>query len=419
MNKRTRNIGILLGIAILTIIIIEVVRPTPINWSPSYTSFDKIPYGGYVVTEELKKLHKGENFKIINRNPFEFLLNSEDTVTSKNATYVFINNTVNIDKQSYLQLMDFAEKGNHVFISSHYFGNYFADSLKVETEISYTFLAEEVYPNFYSEHTQLEQPPALKRGVYKTTFKSFDTLQTTVLGYFKEEIKEVEDQEELTDTLSVVTNEVDAAAKTTNFIKVRKGKGYLFLHTVPEVFTNYYLLKNTNRYAATTMSFATTHPIIFWDDYFKTGRKVINSPMRYVLSQVPLKWAYYLLLFGLIIFVIIKGKRKQRIIQVIPPLENTTITFTQTIADLYFQQKEYTSIIEKKITYFLEKVRSTLYLPTEDLSTSFIKKLALKSNNSPDITRELVAFIKVLQKKEHCTEQDLITLQKKMNDFSI
>lgn len=413
MDKRTRNISILLGIAILSIVIIEVVRPTPINWNPSYTSFDKIPYGAYILKEELQNALGKDQVSIIEKNPFEFLLDTTNFENDENGTYLFINPSVNIDKQSYTKLMSFVEKGNNVFISSNYFGSYFTDSLKIETDISYNLLEEEVIPNFYSDQVRLSKPPALQRGVYKTIFKRFDTLQTVALGYFEKKIVDL-------DTIS--GNEEEPEQETNqeiNFIKMNKGKGSLFLHTVPEVFTNYYLLKETASYAATSLSFAINGQKVFWDEYYKSGRKIIDSPMRFVLNQASLKWAYYLLLFGLLVFVIFKGKREQRIIEVVSPLENSTIAFTQTIGDLYFQQKDYSNIIDKKITYFFEKIRSTYHLQTNNLSLAFIEKLAVKTNNSLQDTQELIDTIKMLRSKREPTEQDLVNLHKKMNDFSI
>ena len=412
MDKRTRSVSILLGLAILTIIVIEVIRPTPLNWRPSYTSFDKDPFGAYILKEELQRNYGVDNLTIIKRNPFEFLIDSTNKNNSKKATYIFINPSVNIDKQVYHELVSFVDKGNNVFISSNYFGSYFTDSLKVITDTQYQLLEEEVTPNFFSQQAYLSQPPSLKKGIYKTIFKSFDTLKTKALGYFEEKHK---DTIMPLDSLAANTNKIE---KEINFIQIQQGKGSLFLHTLPEVFSNFYVLKN-NSYAATSLSLALDMHQIYWDDYYKAGRKVVDSPMRFVLDQASLKWAYYLLLFGLFVFIIYRGKREQRIIEVRPPLENSTIAFTQTIGDLYFQQKEYSAIISKKITYFFEKIRSTYHLPTDDLSQRFVEKLAAKTNHSFEETQQLISLIQIIKNKQVPTEQDLIKLHQKMNNFSL
>src|SRR5690606_31850597 len=120
---------------------------------------------------------------------------------------------------------------------------------------------------------------------------------------------------------------------------------------------------------------------------------VITSPMRYVLSQEALIWAYYLLLSGLLIFVIFRGKREQRIIPVVKPLENSSVEFAKTLSVLYLEHGDFSNIIAKKINFFLENIRSKLYLNTENLSQDFIKNLASKSGNTEEKTSELIEYI--------------------------
>jgi hypothetical protein len=153
--------------------------------------------------------------------------------------------------------------------------------------------------------------------------------------------------------------------------------------------------------------------------YLKSGRKIVDSPMRFVLDQKSLKWAYYTLMLGLLLFIIIKGKREQRVIEVLAPLENTSIEFTKTIGDLYFQHRDFGNINAKQITYFLEMVRSKYYLDTTELNSEFIQKLALKSNVSQEKTTALIQLINQLKGKAVHTEEDVIELNKQIEDFKI
>lgn len=204
-----------------------------------------------------------------------------------------------------------------------------------------------------------------------------------------------------------------------NFIKVNYGDngGQFYLHTNPFAFTNYHMLNDNEDYAATVLSFLPKQQLI-WDNYKKTGRKIITSPLRFILTNAALKWAFYLALISLILFVLFKGKRTQRIIPVIEPVKNTTVEFTQTIGDLYYQNKNYQSIIEKKITYFMAFIRNRFYLETSVLNQNFIDKLALKSANSKSDTKEIVDLIVHLKSKKTATESDLIALNKKIESFT-
>lgn len=396
MDKRSRNILIIFGIALIAIIITELLRPTPINWRSSYTSTDKIPFGSYVLFEELKESKNLKKIELVPKNLYDFLSNMKFI---SNSSYLFINSSINFDKRSFEKLIEYVRNGNSVFIAGSSFGNILNDSLNIETKIDYTITEEEITPTFFSDYITQKQTPKYQKQIYKSVFKSFDTTKTTVLGYYKQ----------------------DEGPKTdyVNFIKVKEGNGFIYLNTLPQAFSNYYMLKENDEYAATCLSFLDHVDMIYWDEYLKDGRVVINSPMRFVLNQRSLSWAYYLLILGLLLFVIFRGKREQRIIPVVKPLENTSIEFTRTIGDLYFQHRDYSDIISKKITYFLEKIRSQYYLNTDQLDQNFINKLAAKTGNSLDKTTELINTIKALKGKSFHTEADLIAFNKKIEDFTI
>ena len=394
MDKRSKRIIWAFGIALLSIIIIEIVRPKPIDWSPNFTASDKVPFGCYVLYEELEGFYPNSEIKQITKDPFEFFQNN---TTNNNSAYFFINENINFDKNTYSKLSNYVKAGNTVFISGRNFGNVLQDSLGVDTYTDYYFLEEEIKTDFFSPNFKLDSIAKFKRGIYKSVFKEFDTINTTVLGYFKTEFNKLEE---------------------VNFIKLKHGNGFFYFHTLPEAFTNYYLLKDNQSYAEHVLSYLNPKEI-YWDDYLKSGRKVVDSKMRFVLTQPSLKWGYYITLLGILLFVIFRGKREQRIIKVVDPLKNSTIEFTKTIGDLHFQHKDFSNIIAKKITYFLEKIRSQYYLDTNNLNEDFCKKLAQKSGNSLENTKNTIKLIENLKQKSFHLEVDLIQLNKKIEEISI
>ncbi len=177
------------------------------------------------------------------------------------------------------------------------------------------------------------------------------------------------------------------------------------------------MLNGNETYAATVLSFLPKHQII-WDNYYKSGRKIITSPLRFILQNQALKWAFYITMISLILFVIFRGKRTQRIIPVVEPLKNATLDFTRTIGDLYYQHGDFTNIITNKIQYFLEQIRSKYYLNTNELNEGFISKLAIKSSNKKEDTKALIDYIVYLKSKPNHTETDLIQLNKLIESFT-
>ena len=394
LDKRSKKVLWIFGIALLGIVITELVRPKPIDWRPSYTAADKIPFGSFVLFEEINSLFKNIEIEKIQKDPYEFLTEGNYT---QNSAYIFINDDLFFDERQADEILKYAENGNTVFISSRSIGPILADSLKIESSSNYNILETEIHPKFFSPSLKQDSLYAYKKGVFKTFFNKIDTLKTTALGYYESENSKLED---------------------INYIKVNFGKGQFLLHSLPEAFSNYYLLKNNEQYAASVLSYIDADKI-YWDEYLKSGRKVVTSPMRFVLDQAPLTWAYYVLMVGLLIFVLFKGKREQRIVEVVNPLENTSVEFTKTIGDLYFQHKDFSNIIAKKITYFMESLRSKYYLNTNDISEDFIKKLALKSGNTFEKSQKLIHLIKHLKEKSVHSEADLLELNKEIEAFRI
>src|SRR5690606_22784279 len=365
-----------------------------IDWRASYISTDKIPFGGFVLFEEAPTLFKNAEIEKIDTDPYEFLT---DSTYAQNSAYIFINDEIFFDERQTDEILKYVENGNTVFIASRSIGYILRDSLGIESTANYNILEEEIRPQFFSPSLKQDSLPAFKKGVFKASFNEIDTLKTTALGYYEN---------------------AESVLGDLNYVKVNFGKGQFLLHNLPEAFSNYYLLKGNEQYAANVLSYIDADKI-YWDEYLKSGRKVVTSPMRFVLDQAPLTWAYYVLIGGLLIFVLFKGKREQRIVEVMEPLGNTSVEFTKTIGDLYFQHKDYSNIIAKKITYFMETLRSKYYVNTNEISEDFIKKLALKSGNTLEKTQKLMHLIKHLKEKSVHSEADLLELNKQIEAFRL
>jgi hypothetical protein len=394
LDRRSKNILIAFGLILLVIIVTEVARPTPLSWKSSFTAVDKIPFGSYVLFEELPSLFKDATIEKIKRDPYEFL--KEDSYEN-NSAYIFINDYISIDKQQLKSFKTYVASGNTILLSARNFGQLISDSLLTETKQDYSILENDLKSRFFNKSLQQDSISAFKKGVYKSVFTAIDTTNTKALGYYDLE---------------------EPNTKSLNYISISFGKGKFLFHTLPEAFSNYYLLNGNDQYAAQVLSYIDADTI-YWDMYLKSGRKIVDSPMRFVFDQKSLKWAYYTLMLGLVLFIIIKGKREQRVIEIIEPLKNTSIEFTKTIGDLYFQHKDFGNIIAKKITYFLEVVRSKYYLDTTELNSEFIQKLALKSNVNLEKTTKLIQLIIHLKGKAVHSEQDIIALNKQIEDFKI
>ena len=395
MSKTLKIYIALLIILFSGIFIIEYSRPKPVDWTPTFNEAHKKPYGTYILFNELESLFSKQNIKTIKVSPYEYfddLYSYEDSTYTETGNYLYINSFVNIDDESLEELYMFANFGNTLFISSNYIPEFLKDTLHLDTKNDYDFSGKATLS--FANRKLVNDSITIEKGLNNIYFNELDSSITTVLGYQK-------------------FNDVPRI----NFVKLRAGLGSIYIHLQPIVFTNYHLLKKENKkYASTALSYL-PEDTIFFDSKNKIGQELGTSIMRFILTQPALRWAWYLGLLGLLLFMFFNAKRKQRIVKVIKPLKNTTLEFAKTIGNLYYETKDHDNLIKKKITYFLEYIRRAYYLDTQILDEKFTKLLSLKSGKDKIITQQLVKQINYLKAKNNCSENDLIRLNKIIEDF--
>ena len=371
----------------------EYSKPKPLNWYPSYAKKHKIPYGTNVLRNELGTLFPSVEIEDVKIPPYIFLGDS-----SKQGTYVFIDHAVNFGDAEFMRMLKFVERGNDIFLSTH---GAMIDTLNLETQSLITSnLDEKVFfkmtnKNFPSKEYSFD------RKFINQVFTEIDTLRTTVLG-----------------KTGYIDKNGERTEEGINFIKYSFGEGNFYFYTFPELFTNYYLLKeNNNQHTAAVLSYIDDTKKIYWDEYYKTGKTKMTSPMHFLLSNPSLKWAYYLVLLGLLFFVVFEGKRKQRYIPIITPLKNQTLAFTRTIANMYYEKSEHKNIAEHKISYLLDFIRMKLRIPTNKIDTIFYKYVASRSGNSIEDIEKLFDYCNQIHLRNTVTKEELLKLNTLIEDF--
>ncbi|MDV7188139.1 DUF4350 domain-containing protein [Lutibacter sp. TH_r2] len=392
----SRKTYIYIGFLVLLIgamLYLESTKKKPINWYPTYAAKHKIPYGTYVLKEQLANLFPNTKVKTIYKTPYVYLKEEE-----QNGTYVFINNAINFGDEEFSQLMKFVARGNNVFISTRAIN---IDTLNFECErlVSNNFDEKVIFK--FKNKAFKNKEYTFDKAISNYVFKQIDTVNTTILGI-----------------TAYVNNADERTEEGVNFVKFNYGKGEFFFHTFPEVFTNYNILNGENhQHAANILSYLDEEKPILWDAYYKTGKSRIASPMYYLLNNKHLKWAYYLALFGVLFFVIFEGKRKQRSIAILKPLKNQTLAFTRTISNMYFEKSEHKSIAEHKISYLLEFIRTKLHIPTSEINQTFYKNLAARSGHDIEKIKTLFEYCEQIHMRNEITETQLMTLNTMIENF--
>ena len=380
------------------LMLLQYNRPKEINWYPSYVRTHKIPYGTIVLNDIILNLF-GERAMLIQNTPFEFLGAHKDT----EGTYLFIDENIKFGETELNRLLNWTAKGNSLFIASEYFEKDLLDTLHLEMGSMYSDFNGNNIQEHRLVHPKLKSKNAypFEKDDYASYFRPTDSARTTVIGTVKINLEN--------DSLN---------GKKPNVIKRNFGAGEIILSNFPKAFTNYFILKDENKdYTAGLLSYLDGSRNIYIDANYKSGKSVYTSPMHIFLNTKELKWAYYLVLIGAVIYIIFEGKRKQRAIAVVPPLKNQTLAFTRTIADMYYEKGEAKPIAEHKITNFLEYIRSRFYLGTVQREDEFYTNLASRSSHSVEEIENLFGFIEKLRNQETISNDELKALNESIEKF--
>lgn len=382
-------------VLVLFLTYLEASEPEPVNWSPSYLKSDKIPLGTFVFYESWKE-KTSATIEHVNIPPFEFLSEAEQ------GTYFFLNNSLFFDESELSKLLDWVARGNKVFLAANMFSEELLDTLKLETAIRIpaTDLSSQPYINLVHPELQKKEPYKFEQDTELAYFSKIDTVNHTVLGVGN--LKPFNEPEEAYPI----------------FIRSSYGEGQIYIHSFPEAFSNYFLLSDSNyHYAEDVVGYFNYENLIYWDQYYKTGKIFYTSPLYILLNNKPLKWAYYFILLGSLLFIIFEGKRKQRPVPVKDPLKNQTLEYSKTIADLYLEQKEYKALALKKIEHFNDYVRQRYRIDTSLKNERFFRELAEKTGNTEQETKEMYNIFNNISGKSEVSKNDLKQINEMIESY--
>ncbi|WP_324676503.1 DUF4350 domain-containing protein [Hymenobacter sp. GOD-10R] len=404
----------LLGLLVLfgAYVVAEYNQPKPVDRTPTFINHDKIPYGTYALFDLLPDLFKRPvqtvREPIFNQlypgaSPDNPSIDSSQTFTP-NVNYCFVNSIFKLDSLDCNVLLRFVASGNNVFIAAEEFDAKLSDTLHFDTD---TYARVRTLRNgmgvLRTDSVTLRFTPG-----GPTSQRRFRYPRQVAAAHF------------LLD--SATTQPRVLAADTRNhpvLLHIPHGRGNFYLCSVPIAFTNLYVLRpQTSDFAFAGLSYLPAPRTIWWDEYQKQGRVGQQSLLRVVLRYPALRTAFYASLLGVVLFMAFEAKRRQRIIPVVKPLPNTTMLFTRTIASLYQQGNNHQLIAEKKISLFLEYIRTQFQEDTQNLADEqFRERLAHKTGLPRTRIDELVRLINFARTAPRVSDQELLVLSRRISDF--
>lgn len=468
--KGSARIYLFIGLAFIVVVVLlfvfvgspEKVNPEklkPIDWSETYHQTDRGPYGIYIFNEVVFDYYSNHGKGAL----------SEKDLNESNMPERFgklLSLKVHTDLESsddeLREDFRFVQNGNYLFLSGEKFsisfleflGYYYYQTSRYNKTIDLKFTHDpgktKYRFNYFKKDKATERNwrSFVQNNITHepdSTVNPLDSLldEEEDLSYEEDSQYNVEQEEEeieidenfqpvyyeefIGKTEVLQTSENNEAT----FIKINYGKGAFFIHTVPLAFTNFSLIHEKNiDHLDEILSLLPeakllTHelePIRTSRNYSSDGSgnggdKSRNSPLEVIFKIPSLRWAYYLSLITLLLFVLFRIKRKQRAIPAKEKNENSSIEFANTVSQVYFQSGKHLSIAIQKEKLFFSFIRERYFLNSQKADEAYIRTLSNKSGISEEKLNHIFKSLKALSTKTSMSDQEFIELHQTLEYF--
>lgn len=435
--KSSRNFLFAMLVLFVLFCLLQVNLPKKFVWSPTFSHVDKQPFGCFVFDSVLtQSLPNGYH---VTKKTF-FQLDQEHA--KEKISVLMVVDQQNLKQLDVKYLCNIARRGGKVMVvASGSFddgrnadtvvvdelertfnvriedGTYFSlrgilAGLKAHDNDMYdtiywnnreTMYAAQSYRMFYNMvggTLFVDSVPKVKRLAYTLSTAGYDYRHDSLyVGDFTgfDTIVDEKERIERIDTFAI--KKVPAA------VSVPYGKGEVIFVSSPLLFTNYGMLEgNTSVYIFRLMSYLADLPVYRTEAYVKTDAMLVaeQSPFREFIKRPPLRWALYLALLGVVLFMIFTARRRQRVIPIMSKPANRSLEFIQLIGTLYYQRKDHVDLVRKKFKLFAEELRKTAGVDISDVNTDDREYLLLaeKTGMNSDRLKKVIRQIRLVLHSE-------------------
>jgi hypothetical protein len=420
--------GLILGIIILIglYFLLKWFAGPQVDWRVMYRPNGKEPYDTYVIHELLHKVRNQQEYIQV-KDSMEKTLEADPGSAVDN--YIFIGEEYFIDSAETVALLNFVSNGNKAFIITDDPWDVLRDSLLR-------------HPLSVADSDFMESGMHLGSLTYMST-------DTTVCAYTQTSdssacytfINEWEPymyywRYYLDNIVSSLPDSVEVLGAFngdyTNFIRLRLGKGEIYWHTNPIMFTNFYMKNDTLvRYVQDVFSHLGDGKIVWDDDSHKYESDIDwtenedpiprEGPLEFILSEPSLRRAWYLLLAGVFLYLLLGARRKQKVIPVTENMENTSIEYAETIAQLFMEQEDHSRLVRLKADLFKSYLRERygIIIPAkiEMWDDKLIRLISQRSGVSVDSVNSIIEDCKYYESITGIDTPKLLAFHNKLEAF--
>ena len=435
--KSSRNFLFAMLVLFVLFCLLQVNLPKKFVWSPTFSHVDKQPFGCFVFDSVLtQSLPNGYH---VTKKTF-FQLDQEHA--KEKISVLMVVDQQNLKQLDVKYLCNIARRGGKVMVvaSSSFDDGRNADTVVVD-ELERTFNVRiedgtyfslrgilaglkahdnDMYDTIYWNNREtmyaaqsyrmfynmvggtlfVDSVPKVKRLAYTLSTAGYDYRQDSLyVGDFTgfDTIVDEKERIERIDTFAI--------KKVPVAVSVPYGKGEVIFVSSPLLFTNYGMLEgNTFVYIFRLMSYLADLPVYRTEAYVKTDAMLVaeQSPFREFIKRPPLRWALYLALLGVVLFMIFTARRRQRVIPIMSKPANRSLEFIQLIGTLYYQRKDHVDLVRKKFKLFAEELRKTAGVDISDVNTDDREYLLLaeKTGMNSDRLKKVIRQIRLVLHSE-------------------
>lgn len=435
--KSSRNFLFAMLVLFVLFCLLQVNLPKKFVWSPTFSHVDKQPLGcfvfdsvltqslpnGYHVTkktffqldqehakekisvlmvvdqQDLKQLDVKYLCNIARRGGKVMVVASSSFDDGRNADTVVVDELERTFKVKIEDGLYFSLRGILAGLKAH--DNDMYDTIYWNNrETMYAAQSYRMFYNMVGGTLFVDSVPKVKRLAYTLSTAGYDYRHDSLyVGDFTRFDTIVDEKEriERIDTFAI--------KKVPTAVSVPYGKGEVIFVSSPLLFTNYGMLEgNTSVYIFRLMSYLADLPVYRTEAYVKTDAMLVaeQSPFREFIKRPPLRWALYLALLGVVLFMIFTARRRQRVIPIMSKPANRSLEFIQLIGTLYYQRKDHVDLVRKKFKLFAEELRKTAGVDISDVNTDDREYLLLaeKTGMNSDRLKKVIRQIRLVLHSE-------------------
>lgn len=349
-------VGILVFLVVM--FIVELQLPKNFSWNPTFRHADKQPFGCYLF-DDLMSATMPKGYSVTDSSLFQLAQDS----TARRGVLV-VADRLNLIPAEMNAVLRMASNGSHVMLVAHGLGTFAEDTLGVDVRGASESFDLQNFVKFNKERETMKWK-SRTLGYQPRNYAVFHPLVTS---HFRVEKKPKH---------GTIGKPIDQQAFNKDdyplVVTFRHGKGFITFASVPLLFTNYAVVDEDEQHRKTIgftlrcLSPLKQLPVVRTEAYCPAAEEETEqTPLRYIISQPPLRWALYTLMIGALLFLVFEGRRRQRVIPIEKAPENHSLEFINLVGSLYYHSKERRSLVVRKWTYFAEELRRTVHVDVTD-----------------------------------------------------